>query len=706
MTLSGLMPKLKIKATIQVFGVAMAVGIGLAVLINAVSMSKIRIGGTTYDEIVQVKDLIADILPPPLYVIEGYLEAGLAYNRVKPVAESRNRIAQLRKEYDERRNYWIASGLDQAIKQKLTETSHSHALKFWKQIDGELLPALERRDDAAARKAYDDVTQSYQAHRKVIDEIVAQADMLQKASEAEAAQHGTIALWSIGIVDVILLMIPAFGIIMILRSVVAPVAQLTGVMGRMSAGNFEETIPSTKRHDEIGEMAKALVVFRDAAVEKTRLESQTREQQMQAEQERRRAADERAESERKAAREKAEQDRVAADERLARERAAAQEKAEADRQAAAERDAATAKLMNDFDAAVGGIVRAAMAGDFSQRVPLEGKDGVIRNLADALNTMCDNLGQAFDEVERMFGSLSKGDLTARITANYQGAFATLKNNANATAQRLLETVTEIKQAAHEVSNASAEIATSTSDLSQRTEEQAASLERTSAAMEEISVTVKKNAENAQQASQRASQTRDAADRGGQVVTSAVEAMARIDEASHKMADIISVIDEIARQTNLLALNAAVEAARAGEAGRGFAVVATEVRSLAQRSSQAAKDISELITNSSGQVKDGVELVNRAGTALNEIVESIKGVADIVVSIASASAEQSSGLDQVKEALAQMDEATQQNSALVEENAATAKTLADQSATMGEQMGFFRTEDGGRLRTSGQRAVAA
>jgi len=169
-------------------------------------------------------------------------------------------------------------------------------------------------------------------------------------------------------------------------------------------------------------------------------------------------------------------------------------------------------------------------------------------------------------------------------------------------------------------------------------------------------------------------------------------MARIDDASHKMSDIISVIDEIARQTNLLALNAAVEAARAGEAGRGFAVVATEVRSLAQRSSQAAKDISNLITNSSGQIKGGVELVNRAGMALNEIVESIKGVADIVSDIATASAEQSTGLDSIKEALLQMDEATQQNSALVEQNAATAKTLADQSGVMGEQVSFFRTED--------------
>jgi methyl-accepting chemotaxis protein len=166
-------------------------------------------------------------------------------------------------------------------------------------------------------------------------------------------------------------------------------------------------------------------------------------------------------------------------------------------------------------------------------------------------------------------------------------------------------------------------------------------------------------------------------------------MARIEETSHKVSDIIGVIDEIARQTNLLALNAAVEAARAGDAGRGFAVVASEVRSLAQRSSQAAKDIKDLITNSTGQVRDGVELVNEAGTALTEIVESIKTVAAIVSDIANASAEQATGIEEVEKALAQMDEATQQNSALVEENAATAKVLEQQAKAMDERVSFFR-----------------
>jgi methyl-accepting chemotaxis protein len=289
------------------------------------------------------------------------------------------------------------------------------------------------------------------------------------------------------------------------------------------------------------------------------------------------------------------------------------------------------------------VIAAAKDNDLTQRVPMEGKSGEIGALCGGLNGLIDTVS---------------------------------------------DMIVQIKSSTREVSNAAAEISTSTTDLSQRTEEQAAGLEETSASMEEISTTVKKNAENAQEANRLTASTQDVADRGGAVVAKAVEAMSRIEESSSKIADIIGVIDEIARQTNLLALNAAVEAARAGDAGRGFAVVASEVRSLAQRSSQAAKDIKDLITNSSTQVKDGVDLVNRAGQSLNEIVTSIKDVANIVADIARASNEQSIGIDQVNKALGQMDEVTQQNSALVEENAATAKTLESQSRNMDEHVSKF------------------
>jgi methyl-accepting chemotaxis protein len=287
--------------------------------------------------------------------------------------------------------------------------------------------------------------------------------------------------------------------------------------------------------------------------------------------------------------------------------------------------------------------------------------------------------------------LSEGDLGLRLSDGFNGAYEQIRDDFNAAVMRLRETIEAIALAAREVAGASAEISSGTTDLSQRTEEQAASLEQTSASMEEMSATVKKNAENALRADQLTSGSRDVADKGGQVVAKAVDAMARIEESSRKISDIIGVIDEIARQTNLLALNAAVEAARAGDAGRGFAVVASEVRSLAQRSAQAAKDIKVLITNSSSQVQEGVGLVNQTGASLTEILASIRRVADIVAEIASASQAQSTGIDQINKALNQMDEVTQQNSALVEESAASAKTLEHQAVIMDERVAFFRID---------------
>jgi methyl-accepting chemotaxis protein len=326
-------------------------------------------------------------------------------------------------------------------------------------------------------------------------------------------------------------------------------------------------------------------------------------------------------------------------------------------------------------------------------------EAVQREIAQQVERVVASLGVGLER-------LAQGDLTYRVSEEFAEDYRKVRDDFNAAIAQLQQTIANIARASVQVSNAATEISASSADLSQRTEEQAASLEQTSASMEQISVTVKKNAENAQHANQLTQETREVANRGGEVVSQAVKAMARIEESSHKIADIISVIDEIARQTNLLALNAAVEAARAGEAGRGFAVVASEVRSLAQRSSQAAKDIKDLIVNSTGQVQEGVELVNKAGASLNEIVESIKNVAAIVSDIAHASAEQSTGLEQVTRALTQMDEATQQNAALVEQNAATARTLEDQQLAMNEQIRFFRFEAEGQAVAGAARTAAA
>ena len=345
-----------------------------------------------------------------------------------------------------------------------------------------------------------------------------------------------------------------------------------------------------------------------------------------------------------------------------------------------------------IEAEIDDVVKAAAAGDFTKRVATEDKGGFMLNLANNMNAIGTNTQAATDDLARVLAELAKGNLTEKITADYEGTFELLKNSSNETATQLTSIVTQVNQSATEVASASAELSTGSNDLSRRTESQASALEETAASMEELAVTVKQNADNAKDANKLADKSREMAVDGKDIATQAVDAMGVIEESSQQMSDIIGVIDDLAFQTNLLALNAAVEAARAGEAGKGFAVVAEEVRTLAQRSAQASNEIKSLITSSSTQVKNGVELVNNAGSALGEIMDSISQVAEIVSDIATASSEQAQGIDEVNVAIAEMDDMTQQNSALVEESTAAARVLERQAAEMQRLMSFFKAGD--------------
>ncbi|MBN5008329.1 methyl-accepting chemotaxis protein [Stenotrophomonas maltophilia] len=351
-------------------------------------------------------------------------------------------------------------------------------------------------------------------------------------------------------------------------------------------------------------------------------------------------------------------------------------------------DAAKASLLA-INTQIQQLASAAAAGDFSQRGDAQRFDHDFRVMIEQLNSMMQVADGNLGQLSQLLQSIAAGDLTARMDGQFNGVFARMRDDANTTVTQLTQIVSQIQASASSITLAAGEIASGNSDLSRRTEQQAANLEETAASMEELTSTVRQNAEHARQANQLAIGAHGVASQGGEVVGQVVTTMSAIEASSKKIAEIISVIDGIAFQTNILALNAAVEAARAGEQGRGFAVVASEVRTLAQRSAAAAKEIKGLIDDSVGKVAEGSSLVHQAGSTMGEIVASVQRVTDIMAEISAASQEQSAGIEQVNQTVVQMDETTQQNAALVEEATAAARAMEDQAVQLGEAVARFR-----------------
>ncbi|WP_372183594.1 methyl-accepting chemotaxis protein [Xanthomonas axonopodis] len=350
------------------------------------------------------------------------------------------------------------------------------------------------------------------------------------------------------------------------------------------------------------------------------------------------------------------------------------------------------------------LAQAAANGDFSARGDVERFQFDFRIMVESLNQLMSTADGNLQSLSALLQSIAAGDLTARMSGDFRGVFAQMRDDANATASQLAQIVGNIQQSAVSINAAASEIAAGNQDLSQRTEQQAANLEETAASMEELTSTVKQNAESARQANQLAIGAARVASEGGNVVGKVVDTMSGIEASSKKIADIISVIDGIAFQTNILALNAAVEAARAGEQGRGFAVVASEVRTLAQRSSGAAKEIKDLIDDSVQRVAEGSALVHSAGKTMCEVVASVQRVTDIMGEISAASQEQSAGIEQVNHTITHMDETTQQNAALVEEATAAARSMEEQAVHLTDAVAIFKI-DARHARHADTRATA-
>ncbi|WDR00353.1 methyl-accepting chemotaxis protein [Devosia sp. J2-20] len=458
---------------------------------------------------------------------------------------------------------------------------------------------------------------------------------VEKAKIA-AAQDETLRM----LFTVSALVFATVGVVMFLASrwLMRPIPQLVKTMSAVTEDPANAVVPYTKARNELGEMARAVEVFRENGV------------------------------------------KIAA---MSDSEAARLVNDKADRE----------RMMQDLQLAFGEVVDAAINGDFSKRVHADFPDAELNNLASSVNSLVETVDRGIDETGDVLASLADTNLTQRVKGDYKGAFAKLRDNTNAVADKLTDIVGQLRHTSRGVRSATGEILAGANDLSERTTKQAATIEETSATMEQLASTVLESAKKAEEASVKSKTVSQTAAEGGEVMNQATGAMEKITSSSAKISNIIGMIDDIAFQTNLLALNASVEAARAGDAGKGFAVVAVEVRRLAQSAASASADVKVLIEQSASEVAGGSKLVADAAGKLEAILEGIRENSLVMEGIARDSKEQASSIEEVNVAVRLMDEMTQHNAALVEETNAAIEQTEGQASELDRIVDIFVLEDG-------------
>ncbi|HEV7276196.1 MAG TPA: methyl-accepting chemotaxis protein [Devosiaceae bacterium] len=437
------------------------------------------------------------------------------------------------------------------------------------------------------------------------------------AIDAAMAQQNWGRAILFGSFAILLALVIGFGVYLG-RAVIGPMGRLTGIMDKLAGGELDTEVEFKQRPDELGKMAQAVEVFRENSLRVREMSAEEAHQNSQI--------------------------------------------------------AARAKMVQQLQGNLAEVVNAAVAGDFSRRVETGFSDQDLNQLAQGVNNLVATVERGLDETGEVLAAMAATDLTRRMEGDYAGAFARLKDDTNAVAERLTEIVTQLRGTSRSLKTATGEILSGANDLSERTTRQAATIEETSATMEQLAATVVQNAERAREASVVAGTVTRTAEEGGLVMTEATQAMERITTSSGKISNIIGLIDDIAFQTNLLALNASVEAARAGEAGKGFAVVAVEVRRLAQSAAEASAEVKALIEQSGTEVNGGSKLVADAAQKLEAMLAAARSSNELMDGIARDSQEQASAIEEVNSAVRTLDEMTQHNAALVEEtNAAIEQT---------------------------------
>ncbi len=598
---------IRISGVLNLFAALLIAGFILATGAAAFSLMELRVGGPVSEQQTKAQTFIADILPPPLYLVEALLTAHRGPDELDRAAEIEKKLKSLKQDYDSRREYWRANPLSDDLLQSLNK-SDAEVQKFWQVIDSQFIPALRAGDTTQMDAAISDLSMHYQAHRLVIDEMAIQAQRVadEKIQRANKLTIEIIALLSV--TSLLMLSVVIGGVASLRAKVVRPVLDMAGYMGRLAAGDYSQEVPHRSRPDEVGDMARSVGVFRQAVLER----------------------------------------RTAREQHEAMEARVWQERSEQQERIAAE----------------------------AQR-----RDEVVRSLDQGLR------------------ALAAGDLQHRIANAFPEEFEQLRVNFNSSLQSLQNIIAQVVASAAAVDSGAREISAAADDLSRRTEHQAASLEQTAAALDEVTATIRQTSESALMAQQAMSESRNSVAGSSAVAGQAISAMERIDASSRQIGQIIGVIDEIAFQTNLLALNAGVEAARAGEAGRGFAVVAQEVRALAQRSADAAKEIKGLISEASSSVQSGVDLVVKVGEALTSVVSEFSRIEGLVRDIAQAAREQASGLAEVNTAVNEMDQVTQQNAAMVEQTTAASHSLSREAVQLGRLVEVFAGRSNGAQRNA-------